>query len=60
MATRRVKITLFGLHIYVLHIMFLLDGDVVGIYLYIQDRDFQNVVLVHLMAIWNILNNILK
>lgn len=37
-ATRRAKITSCGLHIYVLHIIFLLDGDVVDVYLYIQDR----------------------
>ena len=42
MATRRVKIMLCGLHIYVLHIIFLLNGDVVDVYLYIQDRGFRS------------------
>ena len=41
-ATRRVKITLCGLHIYVLHVIFLLNGDVVDVYLYIQDRGFRS------------------
>ena len=41
-ATRRVKITLCGLHIYVLHVIFLLNGDVVDVYLYIQGRGFRS------------------